>query len=206
MPMRRISRATCRRPTLVRFASQHVAQHPSAGERRLRVHPIDDRSSTPDPLRKPARVCSTKLPRERSSNPAWRVNGKAWLAIDHRFALDPSIRPSARSKKSFSSASWPILACSSLTSGPSCFGLIAIESFAGSFEELRLPLDDRVGVDVEAFGDLSDGLIALDRREGHLSLEGRSVVAAGTFHDDLLLSRGSFAPQRVKSSHNGVFG
>jgi hypothetical protein len=27
------------------------------------------------------------------------------VAIDHRFALDPSIRPSARSKKSFSNAS-----------------------------------------------------------------------------------------------------
>jgi hypothetical protein len=25
-------------------------------------------------------------------------------------------------------------------------------------------------------------------------------------HDNLLLSRGFFAPQRVKSSHNGLFG
>ena len=32
------------------------------------------------------------------------------------------------------------------------------------------------------------------------------MIAAGTLHDDLLLSRGFFAPQRVKSSHNGLFG
>jgi len=32
------------------------------------------------------------------------------VAIDHRLALASSMRPSARSKKSFSNASWPILA------------------------------------------------------------------------------------------------
>ena len=37
--------------------------------------------------------------------------------IDHFFALDPSIRPSATAKKSFSIVSCPILAWSSLTSG-----------------------------------------------------------------------------------------
>jgi hypothetical protein len=32
------------------------------------------------------------------------------------------------------------------------------------------------------------------------------VVAAGTTHDDLLLSRGFFAPQQLKSSHKRLFG
>ena len=32
------------------------------------------------------------------------------------------------------------------------------------------------------------------------------MIAAGTLHDNLLLSRGFFAPQRVQSSHNGLFG
>jgi hypothetical protein len=38
------------------------------------------------------------------------------FAFDHRFALEPGTRPSAPDKKSFSSASCPILACSSLMS------------------------------------------------------------------------------------------
>src|SRR5271157_1318967 len=37
--------------------------------------------------------------------------------VDHFFTLDPSIRPSATAKKSFSIVSLPILAWSSLTSG-----------------------------------------------------------------------------------------
>src|ERR1700739_4714205 len=41
---------------------------------------------------------------------------KLVLAVDHRFALINPALPSARSKKSFSSTSSPILACSDLTS------------------------------------------------------------------------------------------
>src|SRR5664279_4942237 len=39
------------------------------------------------------------------------------LPDNHFFALDPSMRPSATAKKSFSIASWPIFAWSSFTSG-----------------------------------------------------------------------------------------
>ena len=86
------------------------------------------------------------------------------VAIDHRFALDPSIRPSARSKKSFSSASWPILACKSRTSGPLCLGTLPTKGFSRSLQQLRFPLDDRVRVDVEALGELCNGLISLHCR------------------------------------------
>src|SRR5208283_2564453 len=49
------------------------------------------------------------------------------LPGDHFFALDPSMRPSATAKKSFSMASWPILAWSSFMSGsPDFFSLSKI--------------------------------------------------------------------------------
>src|SRR5262249_36128693 len=41
---------------------------------------------------------------------------KPVVTVDHRFALGNPALPSARSKKSFSSTSSPILACSDLTS------------------------------------------------------------------------------------------
>jgi len=49
--------------------------------------------------------------------------GQGVLVIDHRLALASSTRPSARSKKSFSNANWPIFACNSLMSGPAELGL-----------------------------------------------------------------------------------
>jgi hypothetical protein len=51
---------------------------------------------------------------------------KPVVAVDHRFALGNPALPSARSKKSFSSTSSPILACSDLTS-------------TSDAEDLRLP-------------------------------------------------------------------
>jgi hypothetical protein len=90
-------------------------------------------------------------------------------------------------------------------SGPLFFWTITAEGFSRSLEQLRFPLHDGVGMNIEALREFGDGLIALDRSECHLGLEGRRVVAAGTIHDDLLLSRGFFAPQQQKSSHNGLF-
>src|ERR1700722_1693804 len=59
---------------------------------------------------------------------------------------------------------------------------------------------------VEALGKLRDGVVASNRGDRHLRLEGRCVIATRTFQDDLLLSRGFFAPQQVKSSHKTLFG
>jgi hypothetical protein len=79
---------------------------------------------------------------------------------------------------------------------------LGAKGFTSSLKQLGLPLHDRIRVNVEALRKLGDGLIALDRCDRHLRFEGRRVVSAGTAHDDLLLSRGFFAPQRGKSSHN----
>src|ERR1700722_1541388 len=59
---------------------------------------------------------------------------------------------------------------------------------------------------VEALGKLRDGVVASNGGDRHLRLEGRCVIATRTFQDDLLLSRGFFAPQQVKSSHKTLFG
>ena len=71
------------------------------------------------------------------------------LPGNHFFALDPSMRPSATAKKSFSMASCPIFAWSSFTSGSSGF-LLLVEDLRCPVQKLLLPLRDLVGVDLEA--------------------------------------------------------
>jgi hypothetical protein len=100
---------------------QQIAQHPSAGERMFRVQPIDLTHQRVIRLGNWDRRVVERTARELQRLGLAREQ-QSMVAIDHRFALDPSIRPSARSKKSFSSDSWPILACRSLMSGPLLFG------------------------------------------------------------------------------------
>jgi hypothetical protein len=45
---------------------------------------------------------------------------------------------------------------------------LASERLNRSFEQLRFPLDDRVGMNVETLRQLGDRLIALDGRDRHL--------------------------------------
>ena len=113
----------------------------------------------------------------RETAPAARLarNGKGVLRIDHRFALASSIRPSATAKKSFSIASCPIFACRSFRLGPSAAALLGggREYVAGALEELRLPLRDLLGVDIEALRKLRERLVALDGGQRHLRFECR---------------------------------
>ena len=48
----------------------------------------------------------------------------------------------------------------------------------GTFQELRAPLRDLVGVNIELLRQLSQRPLALDGRQRHLRLEGRAVVPA----------------------------
>jgi hypothetical protein len=84
--------------------------------------------------------------------------------------------------------------------GAAGFRRIASEGFSRTFEQLGFPLNNRVGMNIETFGELGCGLIALDGGDRHLGLEGRRVVATGTLHDDLLLSRVSST--RSRQSHH----
>ena len=87
---------------------------------------------------------------------------------------------SAPSKKSFSSVSSPILACSDFTStaGGRSRCHRRTENVGGPVLKLRLPLCDLIGVDVELLRKLSKCAIALDGSKRHLRLEGRCVVPA----------------------------
>jgi hypothetical protein len=73
------------------------------------------------------------------------------IAVDHRLALGNPTLPSAASKKSFSSVSLPIFACSALMSTGGAGGfppLAPLEDFCGTFEKLILPNRDLVDVNV----------------------------------------------------------
>ncbi len=102
------------------------------------------------------------------------------ITVDHRFALSNPALVSAPSKKSFSSVSSPILACklfkSTLEAAASLFVLAKHPGRA--FEELRFPLGDLIGVDVEVLRQLGERLLPLQSGQGHLRLKARSVVPA----------------------------
>ena len=79
------------------------------------------------------------------------------LTVDHRFALSNPALVSAPSKKSFSSVSSPILACSDFTSTAGCGRPAAAawtEHIGSPAFELRLPRCDLVGMNVELLGKL----------------------------------------------------
>src|SRR5260370_30775584 len=108
-------------------------------------------------------------------------DGQIVRGLDHRFALSKPALPSAPSKKSFSSVSSPILACSDFTSTGWLRGSLAAagtEYIGCPFLELRLPRCDLIWVDVGLLRKLSQGSIALQGRKCHLRLEGRRVVPA----------------------------
>jgi hypothetical protein len=97
------------------LAAQQVTQHPAARERIVQmqgVNPSHDRKVRR--RHRPGRVveiAATEL--QQVSLPEQR---QIVAAIDHRFALSRPALPSAPDKKSFSSVSSPILACSTFKS------------------------------------------------------------------------------------------
>ena len=104
------------------------------------------------------------------------------------------MRPSAPDKKSFSTASCPILACSSLTSDSSPLRFLPVANTSGAssssffFQQLLLPLRDLVGVHAEPFSQLHQRLLAFYRLQRHLGFERGAMVFLGLFVILLLLS------------------
>ena len=91
------------------FAGEKVAQHAGPRERALQmqfVHPPHERQVFGRDRTRSA------LNRASADAESLRLAGdrQAMLAVDHRFALNRPALPSAPDKKSFSSASSPILA------------------------------------------------------------------------------------------------
>jgi hypothetical protein len=69
-----------------------------------------------------------------------------------------------------------------------------LESRCCVFKQLRLPLRDVIGMNVEAFCELRDRHVASDGGDCHLRLKRRRVVPARPSCQDLLLSKASSPP------------
>src|SRR3954453_18417123 len=100
---------------LAPLGSQQASQHPRAGEGALNVQPVDPPHDREVGLRhRPWQVIDAAAADVQS----FRLLGDRQIVppVDYRFALSKPALVSAPSKKSFSSVSSPILACSDFTS------------------------------------------------------------------------------------------
>jgi hypothetical protein len=91
--------------------AQQVAQHAAAGKRVLQVHLVDAAHQRQLGLAHRLGVVVHRAAAD-AQQLACRLIGSSCFAVDHRFALSNPALVSAPSKKSFSSVSCPILACS----------------------------------------------------------------------------------------------
>ena len=104
--------------------------------------------------------------------------GKRMRPVDHRYALRRPALPSAPDKKSFSSASSPIFAWRTFKStgaAPSAFAAFPPETTAAPSSNCPFQFVIRFAW-TSRLSKLAQRLLALDPRQGHLRLEGRSVV------------------------------
>src|SRR6185436_20676505 len=100
------------------------SQHPRAGERKLQMQPIETSHH-----RQVARRHRTWQIVDTATADAQKLgllgDRQIVFTVDHRFALSNPALVSAPSKKSFSSVSAPILACSNFTSMAGCAAPLA---------------------------------------------------------------------------------
>src|ERR1700722_4759946 len=104
---------------LAPLGGQQASQHPRAGERELQVQSVEPSHDREVGFRhRPRQVVDAATTDVQSL----RLLGdrKIVCTVDHRFALNSPALVSAPSKKSFSSVSSPILACSDFTSTAGC--------------------------------------------------------------------------------------
>src|SRR6266576_1725131 len=100
---------------LAPLQSQQPSQHTRTGEGILQVQPVE----TPHDLEVGVRHWSRQIINAAAAdlqNFGLPGDRQIMFTVDHRFALSNPALPSAPSKKSFSSVSSPILACSDFTS------------------------------------------------------------------------------------------
>ena len=104
-------------------------------------------------------------------------DGQGVITVDHCFALSNPAMVSARSKKSFSSANWPILACSGARSTGATTRLPAPKTSAAPRKQLALPVQDLAGVHLVLLARLGHRLVVTQGGQGNLCLERRTVGA-----------------------------
>jgi hypothetical protein len=95
--------------------AEQIAQHPAAGERVVQMQLVDLAHQPQVFVRDRARLVVDRAAAD-AQHLSLLLDGKIVLRVDHRFALSNPALVSAPSKKSFSSVSSPILACSVFTS------------------------------------------------------------------------------------------
>src|SRR5881394_4462746 len=100
---------------LAPLQSQQAAQHTRTGEGILQVQPIETLHDGEIGFRHRTRQVIDAAPADPQSL-SLLGDRQIVLTVDHRFALSNPALVSAPSKKSFSSVSSPILACSDFTS------------------------------------------------------------------------------------------
>src|SRR6202162_588977 len=104
---------------LAPLGGQQASQHPRAGERELQMQPVETTHDGEVGFRhRPRQVVDTAT--ANTQNLRLLRERQIVLAVDHRFALSKPALVSAPSKKSFSSVSSPIFACSDFTSMAGC--------------------------------------------------------------------------------------
>ena len=164
---------------LAPLGGQQAAQHPRAGEGELQMQPVETPHDCKVGVRHRARQVVDAAAAD-AQNLRLLGDRQIVLTVDHRFALSNPALVSAPSKKSFSSVSSPILACSDFTStaGAAATAAAGTEHIGSTALKLRLPRRDLIGVNVELLGKLRQRSIALDGGKRHLRLEGRCVVPA----------------------------
>ncbi len=166
-------------PDVEALAVEHVAQHAAAGEGMRQVERVDALHQPQVGLGRGARqvvhVASADahqlgLARDR----------QCVVAVDHRFALSMPALVSAPDKKSFSKASWPILACSSFRStgggaADSAPNTLAARSSNWFFQSLIW-----LGCTSCSLANSASVFSPSNGVQRHLGLEDRRVVPAGS--------------------------
>src|SRR5204863_9113624 len=104
---------------LAPLGSQQASQHPAPGKGELQMQPVQTPHDRKVSFRHWARQVVDAATADVQS---LRLLGDRQIVrtVDHRLALSRPALPSAPSKKSFSSVSSPILACSDFTSTAGC--------------------------------------------------------------------------------------
>src|SRR5450631_419011 len=103
-------------------------------------------------------------------------------SVDHFFALTSSMRPSAPAKNRSptpTGRSSPACPCRSDRATPA-YGWGQNDAHR-PVQQLRLPLYDLTGMDIELLGELGQGLITLERRQCHLRLVCAVWICLGFF-------------------------
>jgi hypothetical protein len=141
---------------LTPLGSQQASQHPRAGEGELQVQPVETPHDREVSFRHWPRQVVDAAPAD-TQNLRLLRDRQIVFAVDHRLALSKPALVSAPSKKSFSSVSSPIFACSVFTSTSGCDAPLPpswTENIGSSAFELNLPRCDLIRMDVKLLREL----------------------------------------------------